>query len=103
MTRIAFEDGESDGVKLGISDYQGGDITGQAFFSGKSLLGMGLPTTFTEYVYELSNNGGDTVKIQFGTQGGGGGGGQVPEPSTMAIFGLGALGMAYRARRKAKA
>lgn len=27
----------------------------------------------------------------------------VPEPSTMAIFGLGALGMAYRARRKAKA
>jgi len=30
-------------------------------------------------------------------------GGQVPEPSTMAIFGLGALGMAYRARRKAKA
>ena len=30
-------------------------------------------------------------------------GGEVPEPSTMAIFGLGALGMAYRARRKAKA
>jgi hypothetical protein len=30
-------------------------------------------------------------------------GGQVPEPSTMAIFGLGALGMAYRARRKSKA
>jgi len=30
-------------------------------------------------------------------------GGQVPEPSTMAIFSLGALGMAYRARRKAKA
>jgi len=27
----------------------------------------------------------------------------VPEPSTMAIFGLGALGMAYRARRKTKA
>ena len=30
-------------------------------------------------------------------------GGEVPEPSTMAIFGLGALGMAYRARRKAMA
>ena len=29
-------------------------------------------------------------------------GGEVPEPSTMAIFGLGTLGMAYRARRKAK-
>ena len=30
-------------------------------------------------------------------------GGQVPEPTSMAIFGLGALGMAYRAGRKAKA
>ena len=28
--------------------------------------------------------------------------GTVPEPSSMAIFGLGALGMAYRARRKVK-
>ena len=27
----------------------------------------------------------------------------VPEPTSMAIFGLGVLGMAYRARRKAKA
>ncbi|MBU6387612.1 MAG: PEP-CTERM sorting domain-containing protein, partial [Planctomycetes bacterium] len=27
----------------------------------------------------------------------------VPEPTSMAIFGLGALGLAYRARRKAKA
>ncbi len=27
----------------------------------------------------------------------------VPEPTSMAIFGLGALGMAYRARRKTKA
>jgi formylglycine-generating enzyme required for sulfatase activity len=27
----------------------------------------------------------------------------VPEPTSMAIFGLGALGMAYRARRKARA
>lgn len=29
-------------------------------------------------------------------------GGEVPEPTSMAIFGLGALGMAYRARRKCK-
>lgn len=29
-------------------------------------------------------------------------GGEVPEPTSMAIFGLGALGMAYRARRKVK-
>ena len=31
------------------------------------------------------------------------GGGVVPEPASFAIFGLGALGMAYRARRKSKA
>lgn len=31
------------------------------------------------------------------------GGSVVPEPTSMAIFGLGALGMAYRARRKSKA
>lgn len=31
-----------------------------------------------------------------------GGGGAVPEPTSMAIFGLGILGMAYRARRKSK-
>lgn len=31
------------------------------------------------------------------------GGAEVPEPSSIAIFGLGALGMAYRARRKIKA
>jgi len=30
-------------------------------------------------------------------------GGEVPEPTSLTIFGLGALGMAYRARRKAKA
>lgn len=30
-------------------------------------------------------------------------GGEVPEPTSMAIFGLGALGLAYRARRKSKA
>ncbi len=37
-----------------------------------------------------------------GGGGGGGGGGEVPEPTSMAIFGLGVLGMAYRARRKSK-
>ncbi|MCE2801449.1 MAG: PEP-CTERM sorting domain-containing protein [Planctomycetaceae bacterium] len=33
----------------------------------------------------------------------GGGGGEVPEPTSMAIFGLGAFGLAYRNRRKQKA
>ncbi len=44
-----------------------------------------------------------TITTFGGGGGGGGGGGEVPEPTSMAIFGLGALGMAYRARRKAKA
>ena len=35
-----------------------------------------------------------------GGSGGGVGGGEVPEPSTLAIFGLGALGMAFRSRRR---
>ena len=35
-----------------------------------------------------------------GSGSGGGGGVAVPEPSSMAIFGLGALGMAYHVRRK---
>jgi hypothetical protein len=35
-----------------------------------------------------------------GAGGGGGAGVAVPEPSSMAIFGLGALGMAYHVRRK---
>ena len=35
--------------------------------------------------------------------GGGGGGGEVPEPTSMVIFGLGVLGMAYRGRQKVNA
>jgi len=38
-----------------------------------------------------------------GGDGGDGGDGEVPEPTSMAIFGLVALGMAYRAQRKNKA
>ncbi len=44
-----------------------------------------------------NNGGGFNVNISSESQA------AVPEPSTMAIFGLGVLGMAYRARRKAKA
>jgi hypothetical protein len=78
-------------------------ITGSATFSNKTLAGIGL-TNQGSYVYTFGSGANtDTVTFNIGGSGGGGGGGQVPEPSTMAIFGLGALGMAYRARRKAKA
>jgi hypothetical protein len=38
--------------------------------------------------------------VESGTNSSGGGSGAVPEPTSMAIFGLGALGFAYRNRRK---
>lgn len=76
----------------------GATITGQSKLSGKTLAGLQLPTSFTEFVYTL-NNGGDTVTVQFGSPSGGGGGGAVPEPTSLAIFGLGAIGAAIRARR----
>ncbi len=78
-------------------------ITGSATFSNKTLAGIGL-TNQGSYVYTFGSGANtDTVTFNIGGSGGGGGGGEVPEPSTMAIFGLGAIGMAYRARRKAKA
>ncbi len=74
----------------------GATITGQSKLSGKTLAGLQLPTSFTEFVYTL-DNGGDTVTVQFGSPSGGGG--AVPEPTSLAIFGLGAIGAAIRARR----
>ena len=57
-------------------------------------------TDFRVYIY-TSTNGRymDFQNVQFN----GLSGAPVPEPSTLAIFGLGSLGVAYRARRKAKA
>lgn len=75
----------------------GGTITGQGTLQNNTLAGLQLPTSFTEFVYTL-NNGGDTVTVQFGSPSGGGGG-AVPEPTSLAIFGLGAIGAAIRARR----
>ena len=48
---------------------------------------------------------GDNIIIGFrvaslSSSGSGGTGGEVPEPTSMAIFGLGALGIAYRTRRR---
>jgi hypothetical protein len=58
---------------------------------------------FTNAETSTSSSGGtnridDIIVIASGTSGGSGG--AVPEPTSMAIFGLGALGFAYRNRRK---
>jgi hypothetical protein len=84
--------------QMNLIGYNAGDtITGQSLIVGKTLAGLQLPTSFTEFVYTL-DNGGDTVTVQFGSPSGGGGG-AVPEPTSLAIFGLGAIGAAIRARR----
>jgi hypothetical protein len=83
-------------AQVDLMNYSPGTpISGQFTFLNKTLAGMYLPTSFTEYVYQLTS-GGDTITVQFGSSGGG----AVPEPTSMAIFGLGALGLAYRSRRK---
>lgn len=57
-------------------------------------------TDFRVYIYtSTSGRYMNFQNIQFS----GLSGAPVPEPSTLAIFGLGSLGVAYRARRKAKA
>lgn len=81
------------------SDYvPGSSIGGSMTFQNKTLSGMNA--YYGDFVYQLKN-GGDTITVRFVDPNAGGG--AVPEPTSMAIFGLGALGLAYRARRKAKA
>lgn len=92
----------NEGLTIDSSYVFGTAITGSATFNNKTLAGLGL-TNQGSYVYTYgSGSNSDTVTFNIGGSGGGGGG-QVPEPTSMAIFGLGALGLAYRARRKAKA
>ena len=93
----------NNGLATNISYLFGTAITGSATFNNQTLANLGL-TNQGSYVYKFGSGANtDTVTFNIGGSGGGGGGGEVPEPSTMAIFGLGAIGMAYRARRKAKA
>jgi len=59
-----------------------------------------MNSTFAFFRFAGANGtGGSGLTVQLSDSGGGG---QVPEPTSIAIFGLGALGLAYRARRKAK-
>lgn len=88
--------GGGPGGNLVLGSYTfGASISATLTFTNKTLAAMGLVNQGS-YVYTVGS-GSDTDTITFNV---GGSGGQVPEPSSMAIFGLGALGMAYRARRK---
>jgi len=80
---------------LGGYNYDGTPITGSMTFTGKTLNELGFDSlgTFT-YNY---GSGERTGFVSFSIENGGG---AVPEPTSMAIFGLGALGFAYRNRRK---
>ena len=107
----------------------GGAVIGFSNFSSGLQINNGSPTSTPGIFNNLASNGkwsgnfalpnliGDPFQIDLGyvifngssidSQGAffeiSGAGGEVPEPTSMAIFGLGALGMAYRARRKSKA
>ena len=69
---------------------------------GSSLPWSGIGSIGGATSFSLRGFGGNDVAYGATLQSGGGGG-VVPEPTSIAIFGLGALGMAYRARRKSKA
>lgn len=74
----------------------GGAISGSMTFSG-SFASLGIDPVARTYSWGLGGAG-SSVSLTFSP----GTGGAVPEPTSMAIFGIGALGMAYRARRKTK-
>ena len=79
----------------------GSQISGSGTWNNKTLATLGFVNLGT-YVYTAGNaTNNDTVTFNIGSNPGGGG--AVPEPTSMAIFGLGALGLAYRAKRKSKA
>jgi hypothetical protein len=82
-----------------LSDFYvfGTAISGTATWNNKTLSDLGI-TNLGTYVYTVGS-GANTDTVTFNLSSGGGGG-EVPEPTSMAIFGLGALGFAYRNRRK---
>lgn len=77
----------------------GGGFKNQSQFMSSTYMINNLPQN--AFPTGESNDFGFRVAVL--SPSGGGGGGEVPEPTSMAIFGLGALGLAYRARRKSKA
>ena len=83
---------------LGGYNYDNSPITGTMTFTGKTLGELGFDN-LGAFTYNFGS-GERTGFVTFNIENGGTGGGEVPEPTSMAIFGLGALGLAYRNRRK---
>ncbi len=84
------------GGRFNLSDSYvfGTPITGTATWNNKTLADLGI-TNLGTYVYTVGSGANtDTVTFVMSS------GSAVPEPTSMAIFGLGALGFAYRNRRK---
>jgi hypothetical protein len=105
MTGLSYFSVDFRGIQIDKSYVFGSAISATATFSNKTLATLGITNPGT-YVYTYGNASfNDTVTFNIGSSGsgGGGGGGEVPEPASMAIFGLGALGFAYRARCKNRA
>lgn len=88
-------------AQFGIST-DGNTPPGTLNTNGGSLPWSGIGSIGGATSFSLRGFGGNDVAYGATLQSGGGGG-VVPEPTSIAIFGLGALGMAYRARRKIKA
>jgi len=97
---FAINKGFNKGLHLAKDYVFGTAISGTVTWNNKTLADLGI-TNLGTYVYTAgSGENTDTVTFNLSS---GGGGGEVPEPTSMAIFGLGALGFAYRNRRKQKA
>ncbi|MFM8186981.1 MAG: PEP-CTERM sorting domain-containing protein [Pirellulaceae bacterium] len=84
-------------IGLPVGYVSGGAISGSMTFSG-SFASLGINPVARTFSWSAGGLG-NSVSLSFSS---GGGGGAVPEPTSLAIFGIGVLGMAYRARRKSK-
>lgn len=97
-----------DGLQYGLTSAGDNSATGNAAILGNELTKNSV-TFFLDGFGAFSLSQISSVTFQYGTAldeghfggGGGGGGGTVPEPMTLALFGLGALGMAEIRRRAA--
>lgn len=76
------------------NSYTGGTFSGTVTFENQSLSSLGF--NLGTFIYTIVNTT-ETITVNIGSSA------AVPEPTSMAIFGLGALGLAYHKRRKLKA